>query len=55
MDADLRRRLVEEMAPEVRRLEELLGRDLRAWLPPETAGAVGHGGDRPGAADKPAT
>lgn len=53
MDLDLRRRLVEEMAPEVRRLEELLGRDLRAWLPPETADAVGRGGDRSVADDEP--
>jgi len=53
MDLELRRRLVEEMAPEVRRLEGLLGRDLGAWLPPETAGAVRRGGDSGVADDKP--
>jgi hypothetical protein len=33
LDPDLRRRLQEEMAPGVRRLERLLERDLGAWLP----------------------
>lgn len=31
MDPDLRRRLTAELAPEVRRLGELIGRDLSAW------------------------
>ena len=31
-DKDLRRRLVEESADDVRRLERLIGRDLSAWL-----------------------
>jgi len=33
LDPVLRARLTEELAPEVRRLEALIGRDLAAWLP----------------------
>lgn len=33
LDPELRARLARELAPEVRRLEALLGRDLGAWLP----------------------
>jgi hypothetical protein len=33
LDARLRRRLAEEMAPEIERLARLIGRDLSAWLP----------------------
>jgi hypothetical protein len=51
MDPALRMRLVEEFAPEVRRLEELLGRDLRPW---GTAAAAGAGrGSGPGHAGRP--
>ena len=39
MELDLRRHLTEEFAPEVRRLEDLLHRDLGAWLPPVGPGA----------------
>jgi hypothetical protein len=39
MDGALRRRLTEEFAPEVRRLEGLLDRELGAWLPPAGPGA----------------
>ena len=39
LDPALRRELTEEFAPEVQRLERLLGRDLSAWRPqPETSG-----------------
>jgi hypothetical protein len=38
MDRALRRRLTEEFAPEVHRLESLLDRDLGAWLNPAAAG-----------------
>jgi hypothetical protein len=34
MDPELRRRLTEEMTPEIERLGLLLGRDLSAWLAP---------------------
>ena len=34
VDAALRRRLCDELAPSVHRLEDLLGRDLSAWLEP---------------------
>jgi hypothetical protein len=34
MDPQLRRRLVEELAPQVRELGELIGRDLSAWSRP---------------------
>ena len=34
MDPDLRRRLTEELAPEVERLGTLIGRDLSAWSDP---------------------
>jgi hypothetical protein len=43
MDHALRRRLTEEFAPEVHRLEGLLDRDLGAWLHP-----AGSGGTRAG-------
>ncbi len=33
MDPQLRKRLTEELAPEVRQLGSLIGRDLSAWLP----------------------
>jgi hypothetical protein len=32
MDPELRRRLLTEFTPQIRRLEELIGRDLSAWL-----------------------
>jgi hypothetical protein len=33
MDPRLRTQLTEELAPEVRQLASLIGRDLSAWLP----------------------
>ena len=40
MPAGLRRRLTEEFAPEVRRLEALLDRDLTTWLAPDATGTA---------------
>ena len=42
----LRRRLCEELAPDVRRLEGLVARDLSAWLDPERARTAVEGGAR---------
>jgi hypothetical protein len=54
MPAELRRRLMEEFVPEVRRLETVLDRDLNTWTTPREADTA-RGARRPGVAtDRPA-
>ena len=40
MDPALRRRLLDEQAPEIERLGRLIGRDLSAWLERRTETAA---------------
>jgi len=48
MDPELRGRLTAELAPDIRRLEALLDRDLGAWLAPAGGGAGPGRAPRPG-------